>query len=424
MNYEKRDLSRPNSRKFISLLHDLYPDWARYQLLLSHSEDILSFLSAKSLLSPLWIKAIRLYGLSLLEKDLTGEIWKKTFDLFKDSLSQHVVIKNLLLESFFLSSNAYEILSRQKDLLFSEEGKLFKKLVKLFLISGTVANPSVLQIAKNIGGITETEASTFDRLPILSYWPDVLRFLYDNSDEVLKLSLIPVVNIASLWLEKTPLAIFLRKEASDITLKAAQFIFAEQIKGRFVYDEITEPVYKGLLSGCNENKESVSDLCLRICKRKKTDKAQDDIEKKEIRQAPSIMGRLSYPKREAKQWADGPFERVDNSFQKLCLETNSLLPILASNPSLGKEILLAVLIDEPDERYLGMERFDDHYSIHNPSGWYPPFYLRGPFLHFMRLHPDEAIDFVVRITDFATDRLFENDRVLQKTDQSITIQNR
>jgi hypothetical protein len=403
--------------------HDLYSDWARYKLLLAHSERLSSFLTAKSLLSPLWTKAIRLYGLSLLEKNLKGENWEKTYALFNDNSSQHIIIQNLLLESFYLSPNAYQIMSRQKDLLFVADGKLFKKLMKLFLISGTTANPEVLKISKQIGSFTEIEASAYDRLPILSYWPDILAFLHDNINQVITLDLLSVVNVASIWLEKTPLNFICRKEASDITLKAAQLIFSEQAKGRYLEEKITEPVYKGLLAGYIENEEAVSDLCLKISKRKKT---EEQIEaptvNTTISKSPLIMDMLPYTNRESKQWPDGPFERVDNSFQKLCLDTNALLRLLNSNPTLGKEILLAVLIDEPDNRYLGMNRHDDDYSIYNPIGWYPPFFLRGPFLHFMRMHPNEAIELAVRITDFATDRWLENDKEIHKIEQKIIIE--
>jgi hypothetical protein len=189
----------------IYFTHDLYSDWARYQLLLAHKEHLASFLNSKSLLSPLWMKAIRLFGLSLLEKDLSGEQWKKIFISFNSNSSQHIIIQNHLLESFYLSPNSYEILSRQKGLLFNEEGRLFKKMLKLFLISGTSANPEILEVAKQIGGFTETEASSYDRLPILMYWPDVLQFLHNNIEESLKLALLPVVKAATIWLEKTSL---------------------------------------------------------------------------------------------------------------------------------------------------------------------------------------------------------------------------
>ena len=406
----------------IYFIHDLYSDWARYQLLHAHSEKLSPFLNDKKLLSPLWSKAIRLYGLSLLEKDNKGQKWKKAFNSFGEGTPQHIIIQNLLLESLFLSPNALLILNRQKELLFTDEGKLLKRLLKLFLIGATSPNPEILRLAKQIGGFTEPEASSYDRIPVFSYWLDMLLFLHANKDEALKAALLTVTNIALMWLEKTQVSFVCRKEASDIALQSASFIFQEQEKGRYVDDKITEPVYKSLLAGYNENPESVEDLCLRICKRKKEETKTEEPTQTDSGYV-SIMDRLPYPKREAKQWEDGPLARVDNSFQKLCLETNALLPLLFTNPQLGKEILLAVLIYEPDTRYLGMNRHDDDYSIHNPIGWYPPFFLRGPFIHFLKTHPDEGTDFIIRLTNFATQRWLENDREINKTEQCIRIEN-
>lgn len=405
----------------IYFIHDLYSDWARYQLLLAHSERLSSFLNEKTLLSPLWGKAIRLYGLSLLEKDNTGQNWKKTFDLFSEATSQDIIIQNLLLESLFLSPNALQILNQQKEILFAEEGKLFQRMLKVFLIGATSPNPEILRLAKQIGGFTEPEASSYDRIPVFPYWLDILEFLHVNKEESLKVSFLIVTKIALVWLEKTPIDFVCRQEASDIALQAAKFIFQEQEKDRYVDDKITEAVYKSLLWGYNENPVAVEDLCLRICKRKKE---VEDIAEETLTDSGyvSIMDRLPYPKREAQQWEDGPFERVDNTFQKLCLETNALLPLLFTNPRLGKEILLAVMIDEPDTQYLGMNEHDPDYSIHTPIGWYPPFFLRGPFLQFLRAHPDEGIDFVIRLTDFVTHRWLENSQEINKKEEFLIIE--
>lgn len=400
--------------------HDLYSDWARYQLLLAHSDNLSSFLDKKKLLSPLWSKAIRLYGISLLEKDITGENWKTIFHSFGDDSSQHIIIQNLLVESLFLSPNALQILNQQKELLFANEGKLLQKMLKLFLTGATSPNPEILRLAKEMGSVTEVEASSIDRIPILTYWLDVLWFLHAHKDESLKVALLLVTKIATIWLDKTPPDFFGRKEASDIALQAAQFIFDEQEKGRYVDDNISEPVYKGLLAGYKENPAPVEDLCLGLAKRKKEEKKQAETANTNEGNE-SVMDKLRYLKREPKQWKDGPTARVDNSFQKLCLETNALLPLLFANPELGKEILLAVLIDEPDTRYLGMSQHDDDYSIHNPIGWYPPFFLRGPFIHFFRAHPDEGVDFVIRLVNFATERWLENDREMNRADQGIKV---
>ena len=407
--------------------HDLYAEWARYKLIESQSVQLVPFLSSKHLSSPFWSKAIRLYAISLLEKDTTGKNWKEAFNLFNGIQPNQIIIQNLFLEAFIFSSNSYFILNNQKDFLFENSGKFFKKLLNLFQNSATFANPNILDLAKKIGGFTETEASAHDRLPIIWYWPAVLNFIHENLNIALEYALIPVVTIATIWLEKIPADSILRKEAGLITLKAAQLIYNEKTKRRYVDSKIAEPVCKGLLAGFMENADAVSDLCLQICKRKKSEEEENEetnnltSSNQPKSTSPKIMDMLSHSKHQMKQWEDGPFARVDSSFQKICLETNALIPLLASNLKLGKELLLALLINEPEERYIGMHDFDDDYEIHSPLGWYPPFFLRGPFLHFIRIHPEAGIDFIVRVINFATDRWIENEPSRNNDEKNISL---
>ena len=130
-------------------------------------------------------------------------------------------------------------------------------MLKLFLIGATSPNPEILRLAKQLGGFTEPEASSYNRIPVFPYWLDMLLFLDANKEESLKLTLLTVTNIALMWLEKTPAGFVCRKEAGEIALQSARFIFQEQENGRYVDDKITEPVYKSLLAGYNENPESV-----------------------------------------------------------------------------------------------------------------------------------------------------------------------
>lgn len=408
-------------QQIIFFTHDLYGDWARYQLLVSHTSKLTTFLAGKHLSSSLWTRAIRLYGISLLEKDISGKNWLKIFEQFNKDSPQSIIIQNHLLEAFYFSPNSNVLLTHQRDLLFKDSGKLFKKIIKLFLISATLSNPQVIKIAKEHGGFTESEAAVYERIPIIQYWPDVLNFIHDHLEECLQLDLVNVAQIANTWLSKSPLNFIFRKEAADISLKAAQFIFSEQSKGRYIENKILETIYTGLLLGYGENEIEVSELCLKICKRKEN--PEKEIKQIAVSKEVRVMDLLPYTKMEAKQWPDGPFEAVDNTFQKLCLETNSILSLISLNPDLAAEVLLAVLIDEPHDHYLGSRSGgrDENYAIHNTIGWYPPFFLRGPFLNFLRAHPLKGIDFVVKITNHATNLWIEHNKQSNESGISITL---
>ncbi|MEI3802332.1 MULTISPECIES: AAA family ATPase [unclassified Chitinophaga] len=387
--------------------HDLYSDWARYRLLKSYDDELPTFLKQKHLTSPLWAKAVRLYGISLLEQEPTGAQWEKVVQGFTDNSPQHLLVRDLLLEAFFFAPNAYSLLTLHRELLFTNEAALLKGITKLFLLRATHAAPHVLEIAKRIG-ITEKQASAYDRLPIPEYWPDVLKFLWEQSEIVLEYDLINTVEIASLWLEKTPEKFPLRQEAGNLSLKAAEQIFSIREGGGYIDDKIEEPVYKALLLGYLQNPEQVRNLCLRICKRIKIEPDARAVENKGPEQGViSVTGR-GFSRRKTDPWPLGPLDRIDSAFRKVCLEGRTILPILQYDPSLGSEMLLAVMIEEPEASWYSSDRFNDHYELIEEHGWYPPFYLRGPFLNFLRLSPLEALSFICKLTDFATERWLES----------------
>lgn len=419
------DLVKSNFIKYqnerFSFTHDLYGDWARYKLLLSMSEKFLSFLELKHLSSPLWTRAVRYYSIGLLEKESGDDKWKETFHLFNTKTSQHIIIQDLLLEALFFSNNALDYLEKHKDFLFENKGKHFKRLINLFQLRGTTANPSILEIAKEIE-LSESTAVGIDRLPIWNYWPDVMYFIHSNLEQAIELDYIGVSKLVYTWLKHTPSHFLLRREASDIAIHIARKISSGKT---YIKDEIEKPIYEAMMLGFEENSEEIKKLCLTLCNRIKPEppaiEGSGTDPKPLIKPAPvSIMDMLAIPKRGPTKWEDGPYESVDSAFQSVCLDTQALLPIIRNDPALATEILLAVLIDEPKQRYFESNYRDD-YSIHEPLRWYPPFFNRGPFLNYFRINPIEALKFTLKIVDFATDRVLEENKHEGITGEGITV---
>ncbi|TKK64368.1 hypothetical protein FC093_22710 [Ilyomonas limi] len=380
--------------------HDLFGDWARYKLIKSHNGNLPDFLQGKDFTSPLWARAVRLYGIHLLEQEQSGTLWQKTFNLFSNNSPQHLLVQDLLLESFFFAPNSYSLLVLHKTILYENECTLLKRITNLFLLRATKPDANVISMAKEIG-MTEKHASAYYRIPITEYWFGMLKFLSEESVTALEYNLVNVVKISSIWLDKTPTNFSLRKEASDLSLQAAEKIFSLQENRTFIDEKILEPVYKAFLLGYRENPDGVAALCLRISRRV-TNKTKLENEVDHSKSKPAS----SWPPRPKKRlpWPLGPMDRVDDTFRTLCLEGPSLFPIFKHNPRLGTEILLAALIEEPRERWHGESRITEHYELIEEYRWYPPFYLRGPYLNFLKISPVEGINFICKLVDFATER--------------------
>lgn len=399
-----------------SFTHDLYGDWALYKLILSHSSQLTSFLGSKHLSSPLWTRAFRYYAISLLEKEPEKYKWLETFRLFSGKSAQQVIIQDLMLEALFYSNNALDHLQRFKGFLFENNGEHLQRLLTLFQLRATMANPEVLELAKN-AGIKETVALEINRLPIWNYWADMVHFLYLNIDQVIEFDFIGANRIVHIWLRSTPEHFFLRKEASDIAMKAFDKFSSTRI---YMKDDLEKPLFEALLLGIAENPEQIKERCLAMCRRIEP-KSEEKKEESSKTGYVSIMDRLAMPKRRALKWEDGPYSSVPSIVQDTCLDTHAIYPVIRHNPALATEMLLAVLIDEPKEHYFGSSHHD-RYSMHEPPRWYPPFFNRGPFLNYFRINPLEALKFTLKIVDFATERYLEKVRHGGKPFEGITVE--
>jgi hypothetical protein len=398
--------------------HDLYGDWARYKLLLSKRTSLPDFLRNKHLSSPLWARAIRFYAMGLLENESTVDKWRETFSQFDGKNPEQVIMQDLMLEALFFSHNAFHHLQKHKALLFNNNGELFKRLITLFDRRATTANPAVLELSRKLG-LDDATAVTINRLPIWHYWLDVIRFIHWHKAEAIAVDCPNVGKLVNTWIQHTPAHFFFRKEASDIAIAATRKAAG---KG-YCKAEEKKPIYEAFLLSFEENPEEIKVFCKEICHRiptgggpteEETNEAPDD-----TRQLTSRF-RFLAPKRSAVKWEDGPYEMIEAAFQEVVLDTRAIFPIMLHDPALASEILLAVLIDEPKVRYFSRGHRED-YCMFEPLRWNPPFYLRGPFIHYFRTNPMKALKFALTIIDFATERKLEGDEMDGAKPAGITV---
>ena len=87
------------------------------------------------------------------------------------------------------------------------------------------------------------------------------------------------------------------------------------------------------------------------------------------------------------------------------LKTDSLLALMSSHPDKAQEVILACCIEEPQNEYAHNDslRLDENGFAfwHNHL---PAMYFTGPWLLFLRTSPNVALEAIVRLIEFATDR--------------------
>ena len=390
----------------IQFSHDLYGDWSRQQCLISHISDVSMYLMPRYD-SPLWHRGIRLFGLFLLEQYQDPTEFLKVFVSIKKDKNEFTTIHDLLLESIIFVANPLPILEKLWPEFKKDNGILFKRFLKRFLIIATIPNRQMLIIGKNIG-VSENVAALFNRIPVPQYWIPILQYLINHNDELEDLAPELIADIAKSWLTHTPVNSIHRVKISNIALTIAEKIKNNNSRWHYDDKELAKKAYSAALSAINEDPNRVAKLLLNLSGKGEVDPSE------EIQDAsipPDYIEKLLPP------WPDGPFKHVDVLFQKMCIRENELTSVIAKKPELAKEILSGLIIEEPRSVHPNYDHdfVERKFGLSDFQGPIPALPRSGPFFVFLHMHPSEGIDLITRIVNFATERYLERKAKLQKT---------
>lgn len=383
----KRDglcVSRQHDR--ITFYHDIYGDWSRLRRLLQLDKKAVPFIK-RHLESPIWHKAIRLYGLYLIEHNTDIAEWQVIFDTLESENTANMG-QILLLDAPIFASNAFQIFEKLYPILISNQGKLLSILLQRFLHVATLPDPRVQEISDR-KDLNTYETLAHFRIPNYPLWPDMIYFLHNHKEQIISLVAGTTSAIADKWLRGTPIGYPLREEVAELgVLIAERVLHGKPVVGTQVGD------YKAGLAAAHEYPERVAKFALEAAGRINTG---HDIEDR-------------YNHKFTTPWVDGPSTDVDHDFREQCLSPNNagiINPLIDANPSVAREVILALLIFPPyktSDTYGYPSILIDELEIKDIVGYFPPIYFHGPFLYFLRSHPDEGLELIIRLVDFATDR--------------------
>ncbi len=409
---------RPSQIRFT---HDLLGDWARLQSLLSGANQVLSIVRQKAT-HPRWHAAIRLYAQRLLEQQQDTGQWRHAIRQLQAD-GDDVLAVDSFLDALVFAGNSEFLLERAWPDLVADNGVLLQRFLKRFLHVATIADPRVFQIAEQAD--LDWFAATF-RLPYFLYWYPCLRVLERHTDDVCRLALISGAEVCELWLRTIPARMPGRDEASRLALKLAREAQGRAAEGGWFQNDVDRKVYEALLYAAPEFPTEVSEVALELCRR--TDESEEietrvaNFEARRraeiaeyVKKHPEVTKRrrvappplISSKGPLRPQAPDGPKERVSDSFRQAAVSP-SLLALAAVRPAIAREVVLAVTIDEPTQIRYGEFDLDTDYGTTHWSGGYPPMYFRGPFLRFLQVQPQEGIETIVRLVNYATGRWAES----------------
>ncbi len=103
-------------------------------------------------------------------------------------------------------------------------------------------------------------------------------------------------------------------------------------------------------------------------------------------------------------WPLGPQGRVDREFSDCCTSQNALVPLMRIRPKIAAEVLLAAIIEDSPEESYSSARYDDGFGLDFDKDSYPTAYWKSPFLTFLQIAPSTALEALISLVNFCTER--------------------
>ncbi|MBZ5617746.1 MAG: hypothetical protein LAQ69_03270 [Acidobacteriia bacterium] len=408
----------------IFFAHDLLGDWARLQSLLASGNQVLGKIRQVSGL-PRWQVAIRLYAQRLLENQQGAGGWKEAIHQLQADGADQVLAADYFLDALIFAGNAEAFLEQVWPDLIADKAHLLFRFLKRFQHVATLADPRVVEFADR----DDFEwFSTRLRIPYFLYWYPTLRVLDRHAEDVARLALILAAQVCELWLRTIPPELGGRPEAGRLALRLAREAQGLRAEGVFFMDGIDQKVHEALFQAAPDFPDEVSQIALELCRRR--DESPEIVARVEAhreRERAELLERLKKDPELAKRRRqatppsflssdgplrdpapDGPKGRVPDSVQIAVLASPALIPLARTRPAIAREVLLAVCIDEPRPGREDSIAVSIDYGTTNWRGGYPPMYFRGPFLQFLQVQPEEGLDAIIRLVNYATERWAES----------------
>ena len=417
----------------VQFAHDRMGDWARYRILKFAGDDAPE--KSKTVAQiPRWNRAIRLYAQSLAEHGGGLENWKAASVQLAGADAESKLVSDLFLDGLLFAANSISLLEQVWPDLIADKGQILHRLLKRLVHVASFPDWRIsgLKDAK----LAEQYEAWF-RIPQPLYWIPVLYVLERHAKDVAKHALIQGSEVCALWLRTMPTEMQGRKEAGALALelaKEAQGLVAEGMH----FGDKDKVIYEALLSAAPEFPDDVAQIALELCGRR--DEPEHaiqrglDEEERQAKQREEWRKKNPETKRERPnpvfdisslrkgrmrpQSADGPSRAVSDGFQSAVMQTIALNGLITVRPEVAREVLMAVCIEEPkpsDPHDRSPLR--DHLGLADWQRGYPATYWKGPFLRFLQIAPEQGLDAIVRLVNYATTRWIEDGLGREPTDE-------
>jgi hypothetical protein len=403
--HQERHVEVDEIRQTVRFAHDLVADFARLRELQSQGEGAAPYIRSR-LHSPFWHRAVRLYGLDLLEQQADSAEWERFFALFAEQTPTDEMAQNLLLEAPVFALDQVSALTRLWSVLSANGGKLLRRFLRQFLRVATVPNERILTNFRGHGPDVQLEIAVRHRWPFFPYWLGVLTFLNTHCDEVVRLARDEVADLCLLWLPLQTVTTLGMEQAANLSITSARVFYrsGERRYSSRHQASAEEKVCEALLAASPVKPDEVTELVLKLSGRRTPDPG-DGLPTTEGTYHSSTFPPPGPPR----PWPEGPQISPVPVFCSAFMNGAAAEPFLNALPEVAEEVMFATLLDIPEDGHAPDDTFDldEHGFRRGDLKFEMLFWTSGPFLTFLRVQPDTALRAIIRLVNFGTDRGLE-----------------
>ncbi len=410
--------------------HDLLADWSRVMHLRSLGSTVFDFMVANAE-NPPWLRAIRLLSQHFLERSEDLEQWRRvlescaaTKEKQKEPLAQNLQVLDAWLEGIVYCTEARKVIDTLKPDLLADGGDLLKRLVRRLLHSGTIPDPVVQQRMRQFDTSADAAAGLLYRLPVQILWSPLIDFLVANKDEATDFIPVELADVALMWARLEEYLGLAWPDLADVVLFNGEKELRREVSGEYRPDRSRHllgpnnsrvAIYTAALHAASQLPSRAAKLVLKAAGRAPWE--EGDISNKvreewrgEWRES-SIFSEfyveLPDGTKIPKSWPYGPTRQVSTDFSHAWVYSNAAIALYRNCPDASCEATLGFLIDWPKQKIRSgsLSGGLEHYGFASEAVHMPlPFWTKGNFLMFLRQDWRPALQLIVRLTDFATDR--------------------
>jgi len=420
---EEKELLRTDGGT-VRFRHDLMGDWARYRSLKFAGDELIATVLATAK-NPRWGRGIRLYAQSLAEAGSGLDDWKQLAAKFPGDSPDSQLAADLLLDALLYAPNSEMLLEQVWSDLVADGAQILKRLLQHLQHVASIPDFRFHDIEDKT--LVESAEALF-RIPHPVYWIPALRVLNGHAHEIARLLPREAAEVCALWLRTMPIGTMGRAEAAALAVEVAKEIQGRLAAG-FRFDRNSQVVFEALLCAAGDDPES-GPIALQLSGprpepgyaihramelEEEQGRRLEEWEKKNP--TPEPQRTASFPDmtpfrrtRVIPAEPDGPQREIPEAFRTSVLNTPALNGLMALQPELAREILLAVCIHEPDDEARDDEidrLMGDHLGLSDWREGPPALPWKGGFGRFLEASPETGLDTIVRLVNYATSKWLE-----------------